>query len=151
MLMCNRSGVAACTGRYLILLCQRVFTVPWINCVCPLETGMSRQCVLISSPLAPSTRSRKKREGGDSRFSRCTSTVPSAQWSKFLFLSQTLACGEVRGKTCYLDKRNQMKYLNETAPFEFSFHQYLKQQNLNLDLKTVTLGKKKKKREKYMK
>lgn len=39
-----------------------------------------------------------------------------------------------------------MKYLNETAPFEFSFHQYLKQQNLNLDLKTVTLGKKKKKK-----
>lgn len=44
----NRSGVAACTGWYCILLCQQGSTVPGINCVCPLETRMSRQCVLSS-------------------------------------------------------------------------------------------------------
>lgn len=40
-LVCNRSGVAVCTGWYLIVLCQQVSTVPGINCVCPLETRMS--------------------------------------------------------------------------------------------------------------
>lgn len=46
--MCNRSGGVLHTGRYLIFLCQCVSTVPRINCVLPLEMGMSHWCVFSS-------------------------------------------------------------------------------------------------------
>lgn len=60
-LMCNRSGGAVCSSRYLILVCQQVSTVPRINCVGPLETRMWHYCAQQPPPQLPSIRRGRKK------------------------------------------------------------------------------------------